>query len=162
MLLDQFYIFECLKGFIIAMWPKNCPKLSKDGKLTIKKDVHLVLPSSNFSGPFYQVSRQFANIFSWKYITCNSVWLCWNIFEILKLVSVFSRNILWVFWKKTLQKRVKSRVGDWNWRPKLASMGGHLGFTFHWPVSIPDMEIEFTGRRTPTVNLKTMRACATL
>ena len=24
-------------------------------------------------------------------------------------------------------------------------MGGHLGFTFHWPVSIPDMEIEFTG-----------------
>ena len=23
-------------------------------------------------------------------------------------------------------------------------MGGHLGFTFHWPVSIPDMEIEFT------------------
>ena len=25
-------------------------------------------------------------------------------------------------------------------------MGGHLGFTFHWPVSIPDMEIEFTGQ----------------
>ena len=24
-------------------------------------------------------------------------------------------------------------------------MGGRLGFTFHWPVSIPDMEIEFTG-----------------
>ena len=24
-------------------------------------------------------------------------------------------------------------------------MGGHLGFTFHWPVSIPDKEIEFTG-----------------
>ena len=23
-------------------------------------------------------------------------------------------------------------------------MGGHLGFTFHWPVSIPDMENEFT------------------
>ena len=24
-------------------------------------------------------------------------------------------------------------------------MGGHLGFTFHWAVSIPDMETEFTG-----------------
>ena len=24
-LLDQFYIFECLKGFIIAVWPKNYP-----------------------------------------------------------------------------------------------------------------------------------------
>ena len=37
MLLDQFYIFQCLKGFVIAVWPKNCPKLSKDGKLTVKK-----------------------------------------------------------------------------------------------------------------------------
>ena len=46
------------------MWPKNCPKLSKDGKLTVKKDVHLVLSSSNFSGPFYQVSREFGNLFS--------------------------------------------------------------------------------------------------
>ena len=36
-LLDQFYIFECLKGFVIAVWPKNCPKLSKDGKLTVTK-----------------------------------------------------------------------------------------------------------------------------
>ena len=25
------------------------------------------------------------------------------------------------------------------------SKGGHSGFTFHWPVSIPDMEVEFTG-----------------
>ena len=33
----QFYIFECIKGFIIAVCPKNCPKLSKDGKLTVKK-----------------------------------------------------------------------------------------------------------------------------
>ena len=24
-------------------------------------------------------------------------------------------------------------------------MGGHLGFTFHCPVTIPEMEIEFTG-----------------
>ena len=45
------------------MWPKNCPKLSKDGKLTVKKDVHLVLSTSNFSGPFYQVSRGFDNLF---------------------------------------------------------------------------------------------------
>ena len=37
LLLDQFYIFECLKGFIIAVWPKNCPKFSKGGKLTVKK-----------------------------------------------------------------------------------------------------------------------------
>ena len=37
-LLDQFYIFVCLKGFVITMWPKNCPKLSKDGKLTVKKE----------------------------------------------------------------------------------------------------------------------------
>ena len=36
-LLDQFYIIEYLKGFIIAAWPKNCPKLSEDGKLTVKK-----------------------------------------------------------------------------------------------------------------------------
>ena len=70
-LLDQFYIFECLKGFVIAVWPKNCPKLSEDGKLTVKKDVHLVLSPSNFLGPFYQVYREFSNLFSWKYITCN-------------------------------------------------------------------------------------------
>ena len=63
-LLDQFYIFEYSKGSIIALWLKNCPKLSKDDKLTVKKDVHLVLSSSNFSGPFYQVSRQFGNLFS--------------------------------------------------------------------------------------------------
>ena len=25
-------------------------------------------------------------------------------------------------------------------------MGGHHGFTFHWPVNISDMEIEFTAR----------------
>ena len=37
LLLDQFNIFDCLKGFIIAVWPKNCPKLSKDGKLTVTK-----------------------------------------------------------------------------------------------------------------------------
>ena len=30
-------------------------------------------------------------------------------------------------------------------RTKLPSMGGHLGLTFHWLVSISDMEIEFTG-----------------
>ena len=37
MLLDQFYIVVCLKEFVIAVWPKNCPKLLKDGKLTVKK-----------------------------------------------------------------------------------------------------------------------------
>ena len=56
-----------LKRFVIIVWPKNCPKLCKDDKLTVKKDVHLVVSSSNFSGPFYQVSRQFSNLFSWKY-----------------------------------------------------------------------------------------------
>ena len=34
---DQFYIFECLKGFIIAVWLNNCPKLFTDGKVTVKK-----------------------------------------------------------------------------------------------------------------------------
>ena len=33
---NRFYIFEYLKGFIIAGWPKKCIKLSKDGKLTVK------------------------------------------------------------------------------------------------------------------------------
>ena len=37
LLLDQFYIFECSKEFIIAVWPKNYPKLFKDGKLTVTK-----------------------------------------------------------------------------------------------------------------------------
>ena len=60
---DQFYTFECLKGFVIAVWPKNCPKFSKDGILTGKKDVHLVVSSNNFSRPFYQVSREFSNLF---------------------------------------------------------------------------------------------------
>ena len=63
-LLELFYIFECLKGFIIAVWPKNSPKLSKNGKLTVKKDVYLVVSSSSFSRPFYQASRQFGNLFS--------------------------------------------------------------------------------------------------
>ena len=57
-------MFEYLKGFVIAVWPKNCPKLSKDGKLTVKKDVHLVVFSSNFSRPFYRVSREFGYLFS--------------------------------------------------------------------------------------------------
>ena len=64
-LLDQFYIIEYLKGFIIAVWPKKCTKLSEDGKLTVKKkDLHLLLSSSNFWRPFYQVSRMFGNLFS--------------------------------------------------------------------------------------------------
>ena len=86
-LLDQFYIFECLKGFIIAVWPKNCLKLTKDGKLTVNKDVHLIVSSSNFLRPFYQVSRQLGNLFSSENITCNSLFQ--NIFEILKLISIF-------------------------------------------------------------------------
>ena len=36
-LLDQFYISEYLKRFIMAMWPKKCAKLSKDGKFTVKR-----------------------------------------------------------------------------------------------------------------------------
>ena len=64
MLLDQFYIFELLKGFTIAVWPMNSYKLSEDGKLAGKKDVHLVVCQSNFSWSFYQVSRQFGNLFS--------------------------------------------------------------------------------------------------
>ena len=36
-LLDQFYIFEYLRAFIIAMRPKKYTKLSKDGKLTVKR-----------------------------------------------------------------------------------------------------------------------------
>ena len=36
-LLDQFCIFEYLKGFSIAVWYKKCAKLSKDGKLTVKR-----------------------------------------------------------------------------------------------------------------------------
>ena len=39
-LLDQFYIIEYLKGSVIAVWPKKCTKLSEDGKLTVKKDMH--------------------------------------------------------------------------------------------------------------------------
>ena len=63
-LLDQFYIIEYLKGFIIAVWPKKCTQLSEDGKLTVKRNLHSVVSSSNFSRPFYQVSRQFGNLFS--------------------------------------------------------------------------------------------------
>ena len=40
-LLDQFYIIEYSKGFIIAVWPKKCTKLSEDGKLTVKKGLAL-------------------------------------------------------------------------------------------------------------------------
>ena len=36
-LLGHFYILECSREFIIAVGPKNYPKLSKDGKLTVKK-----------------------------------------------------------------------------------------------------------------------------
>ena len=36
-LLDHFYIVEYLKGFIIPVWPKKCFKLSKDGKLMVKR-----------------------------------------------------------------------------------------------------------------------------
>ena len=48
---DQFHIFEFLKGFVIAVWRKNCSNLSEDGKLTVKKDLHLIVSSSNFSRP---------------------------------------------------------------------------------------------------------------
>ena len=44
---------------------------------------------------------------------------------------------------------VQDREEDWNGLPKVPSTGGHLGFTFRpseWlGVSIPDIEIEFTG-----------------
>ena len=42
-LLQLFYIIEYLKGLTIAVWPKKCAKLSKDGELMLKKDVHLLL-----------------------------------------------------------------------------------------------------------------------
>ena len=46
------------------MRPKKCTKLSEDDKLTEKKDLHLVVSSSNFSRPFYQLSRMSGNLFS--------------------------------------------------------------------------------------------------
>ena len=39
--LDQFYVIEYLKGFIVVVWPKKCTKLSEDGKLTVKKGLAL-------------------------------------------------------------------------------------------------------------------------
>ena len=36
-LLGQFYIIECSKGFKNVVWPKKCAKLSKHGKLTVKR-----------------------------------------------------------------------------------------------------------------------------
>ena len=36
-LLDQFYIIEYSKGFKNAVWPGRCAKLSKHGKLTVKR-----------------------------------------------------------------------------------------------------------------------------
>ena len=36
-LVELFYIIEYLKGLIIAVWPKKCAKLSKDGELTVKR-----------------------------------------------------------------------------------------------------------------------------
>ena len=63
--MDQFYIIEYLKRFIIAVWPKKCTKLSEDSKITMKKkDLHLIVSSGNFSRPFYQVSCIFRNLFS--------------------------------------------------------------------------------------------------
>ena len=59
--LIQIRVFKKIR--YIAVWFKNFRRLSKDGKQTVKKDVHRVLSSSNFSGPFYQVSRQFGNLF---------------------------------------------------------------------------------------------------
>ena len=62
-LLDQFYIFECLKEFVIAVWPKNCPKLSKNGKLTVKNGRVL----SNFPKLFFgTVLSGFSWV--WKFI----------------------------------------------------------------------------------------------
>ena len=55
--MDQINIIEYLEEIIIAMWRKKCAKLSEDGKLTVKKDVHLVVYSSNFSRPLSQVYR---------------------------------------------------------------------------------------------------------
>ena len=107
-LLGQFYIFQCLKGFVIAVWLKNCPNLSKDGKLTVKKVLHLVLSSSNFSIPLNKVSREFGNLFSWKYVSYNSVWLCWNIFEILKLISTLWGHVLFVFSIKKIFRKCKN------------------------------------------------------
>ena len=79
------------------MYPKNCPKLSKDGKLTVKKDVHLIVSSSSFSRPLYPFSCQLGNLFLSKYITCNSVWHSRNIFEIPKFISTFLRRVVCIF-----------------------------------------------------------------
>ena len=104
-LLHQFYIIVHSKGFIIAVWPKKCTKLSEDGKLMVKKkDAHLIVSTSHFSRQCYQISCAFGNLFSWKYKTLNSVWLCPNVFGILKLISIFWRHVLCAFPKKTLQK----------------------------------------------------------
>lgn len=63
-----------------------------------------------FSTPFYQVSRLFGNLFSWKiYITRNLVWLCRSIFEILKLIPVLWRNIfVYIFIENSSKKCKKS------------------------------------------------------
>ena len=37
-LLDQFYMIEYLKGFIIAVWIKYYAKSCKDGKLAVKTE----------------------------------------------------------------------------------------------------------------------------
>ena len=47
----------------------------------------------------------------WKYITCNSVWLCWNIFEILKLISTFWRHVLCVFSIRKIFRKCKNSRG---------------------------------------------------
>ena len=47
---------------------------------------------------------------------------------------------------------IQDRKEDWNWRPKFSPWAAIIGFTFYpceWlGVSIPDMEIEFTGEDT--------------
>ena len=62
-----------VKGFIVAVWPKKCTKLSEDGKPTVKKGRAL----SGFLNYFFQAVLSGLSLvwkFSRKYILpCNSV-----------------------------------------------------------------------------------------
>lgn len=53
---DKFYIIEHIQGFKIVVRTKKWAKLSKDGKLTLKRGQALV-SKSNLSRSIYQVSR---------------------------------------------------------------------------------------------------------
>ena len=96
-LLEQFYIIEYSEGFKNTVWPKKCAKLSKHGKLTVKWGRAF----GGFLKKFIETVLSGLSLVWWcifvKSITCRSVWFSQNIFEVLKLISIFWRNILYVF-----------------------------------------------------------------